>query len=108
MSEKIDDWKERYFAPVVVGVIIAGVIGLFELVRRNETNNQLTLQQVKYMSEKIDTLRTTISGLQIKLEAATFDRWSRSDHLEFEKKVSKKFDMIDTRLRILEQKRGYK
>lgn len=108
MSEKADDWKERYFAPIVVGVVIAGVIGLFELVRRNETNNQLTLQQVKHMSEKIDTLKTTLSGLQIRLEAATFDRWTRGDHLEFEKKVTKEFDMIDARLRILEQKRSQK
>jgi hypothetical protein len=103
-TEKIEAEGKRVFLTGVATLATAFLIGTFVMIYNNDKNSQIFVKELSFLTSQVSDLKDQIKEMRMAVNKNTLDRWTRSDHTQYDRAIQKRLQDIEKRVFILEQR----
>lgn len=102
MDKKTGRFLENNIGAILSTLIAAFVVGTFAMVHNSDKNNRVFETKLTYIASAVVELKGNIKMLQEQLRLSNRDRWTKSDQMQYDKRINLRFDKIEDRILRLE------
>lgn len=97
--------SRNVFLQGIVTLAAAFLIGTFAMIYNNDKSSELFVKELSFLSLQVSELKEQIKIMQIEIKNNTLDRWTRTEHDNYAREVQEKFNSLEKRVLLLEQKK---
>lgn len=96
-----DEGRKAFIAGVTT-LAAAFLIGTFAMIYNNDKNSQLFVKELSFLANQVIDLKDQIKVMQVQINSNTMDRWTRSEHDQYNKDLQARLFEIEKRIYKLE------
>lgn len=93
----------RNVGSVLTTLIAAFIIGTVAMIYSSDKANQVFAVKLENIVVQMTSLNDKIEMLESQMREGIRDRWTKSDHKDYDRRIQKKLDALDKRINILER-----
>lgn len=105
MTTRSDGELKKVLYGSIGSVIVAFVLGTIAMIYSADKNNEVFATKLEFISSNMLELKNELKIIKEKYDAVNYDRWTRSDHDEYDKFIQQRFFTIEKRLLKIEHKK---
>jgi len=83
-------------------IAVALILGSVGMIYSSDKSNEVFSAKLDFIVQNMKDLKSDLKEMKAKYDSATYDRWTRTDHAEFNKVIQNRFFVIEKRLLKLE------